>query len=130
MEAVPCAACCADVGPAALYVLGAGAAARTFCAACAKATHPEWERCGLAVKHTACRRCGRKRYYQGRGLWPHAYCTEGCARHARRERRRRGRTRREGACRTCGQRFTATRPDARYCSPACRQQAYRERNSL
>jgi hypothetical protein len=85
------------VGPAALYVLGAGADARTFCAACAKATHPEWERCGLAVKHTACRRCGRKRYYQGSGLWPHAYCTEGCARHARLERRRRGRTRREGA---------------------------------
>ena len=31
-------------------------------------------------------------------------------------------------CRVCGQGFTAKRSDARYCSPACRQKAYRDRH--
>ena len=31
------------------------------------------------------------------------------------------------ACGICGRAFTAPRSDARYCSPACRQSAYRER---
>jgi hypothetical protein len=33
----------------------------------------------------------------------------------------------ELACRVCGTEFTATRADARYCSNACRQDAYRKR---
>ena len=32
-------------------------------------------------------------------------------------------------CETCGREFTARRNDARYCSPACRQKAYRHRNA-
>jgi len=32
-------------------------------------------------------------------------------------------------CETCGREFTARRNDARYCSPACRQNAYRHRNA-
>ena len=31
-------------------------------------------------------------------------------------------------CRVCGQRLTAKRSDARYCSSACRQKAYRNRH--
>jgi hypothetical protein len=30
-------------------------------------------------------------------------------------------------CRSCGAEFGAVRPDARYCSGACRQRAYRQR---
>lgn len=32
-----------------------------------------------------------------------------------------------GTCRVCGQGFWATRSDAEYCSGACRQVAYRDR---
>ena len=32
-------------------------------------------------------------------------------------------------CETCGREFTARRNDARYCSPACRQKAYRDRHA-
>jgi hypothetical protein len=32
------------------------------------------------------------------------------------------------ACATCGRRFTGARADARYCSNACRQRAYRQRD--
>jgi predicted nucleic acid-binding Zn ribbon protein len=31
------------------------------------------------------------------------------------------------ACEVCGRRFTGVRADARYCSNACRQTAYRQR---
>jgi hypothetical protein len=31
------------------------------------------------------------------------------------------------ACSVCGEKFTASRGDARYCSNACRQDAYRKR---
>jgi hypothetical protein len=31
------------------------------------------------------------------------------------------------ACEVCGRRFTGVRGDARYCSNACRQTAYRQR---
>jgi hypothetical protein len=33
----------------------------------------------------------------------------------------------EVTCTGCGATFTATRPDARYCSSPCRQRAYRRR---
>ena len=32
-------------------------------------------------------------------------------------------------CETCGREFTPRRNDARYCSAACRQKAYRHRNA-
>lgn len=40
--------------------------------------------------------------------------------------RRDHRTKR-ATCRVCGRRFAAARPDARYCSAACTQKAYRQR---
>jgi len=56
------------------------------------------------------------------------YC-ERCAQTARntnaRERRRRARA--DLACNACGTVFTPRRADARYCSNACRQDAYRKR---
>jgi hypothetical protein len=127
VQAVACAACRTDVGPAALYVLGPGDSAQTYCEACATAAPPEWARDGRRVKSTVCRRCGRKRYYQGSALWPHAYCTEACRLQARRERSRHPRARLEATCLCCGRGFSTTRADGRYCSPACRQGAYRQR---
>jgi hypothetical protein len=127
VQAVTCAACRTDVGPAALYVLGPGYYAQTYCEACATAAHPEWARYGMRVKSTVCRRCGRKRYYQGSELWPRTYCTEACRLQARRERYRHSRTRLEATCLRCGREFSTTRAAGRYCSPACRQRAYRQR---
>ena len=124
---VTCARCGADVGPDALYRLGQGYHAQLYCAACAgaQAPWPDWR-----PRSTVCRSCGRRLYYWGSELWPHHYCTESCERAARRERRRRPRRVSEGACARCGTRFKATRVDARYCSPACRQKAYRQRQRL
>jgi hypothetical protein len=124
MEAVTCAQCGADVGPDALYRLGPGYDAQFYCAACARARiHPSvWP-----PRSTVCRACGRRLYYQGGQLWPRHYCTEACARAARRARRRRGRRQLPAVCARCLAGFVATRPDARYCSGACRQAAYRQR---
>jgi len=33
----------------------------------------------------------------------------------------------EKTCEVCGEQFTATRRDAKTCSPACKQKAYRQR---
>ena len=36
---------------------------------------------------------------------------------------------RRRACRTCGRTYVPPRADGRYCSPACRQRAYRQRRA-
>jgi hypothetical protein len=53
-------------------------------------------------------------------------CSERCSAKALRRMRR---EHRRATCETCGETFTPTRSDSRYCSPACRQKAYRERKS-
>ena len=52
-------------------------------------------------------------------------CAAGRHNERQREWRRQGRAGRD--CESCGDTFTPPRSDARYCSPACRQKAYRER---
>jgi predicted nucleic acid-binding Zn ribbon protein len=54
-------------------------------------------------------------------------CSETCDRKAASEARRKRRAWRRGKkiCQTCGERFEPTRTDAKYCSAACRQRAYR-----
>ena len=46
-----------------------------------------------------------------------------------RQRMKRWRNRRDSFCEECGRMFTPKRSDAKYCSNACRQKAYRSRQS-
>jgi len=66
---------------------------------------------------TRCERCDRPLYLprMDRRVAPvcHAACQE----------------RREYVCATCEEAFEPSRSDAKYCSPACRQRAYRERKT-
>lgn len=75
-----------------------------------------------------CQVCGRvlhmdhRRSQHGRWIpWWHE-CGEACTR-----RRRRPRLDGPSRCTVCGTPVTLGRGDARYCSPACRQKAYRQR---
>ena len=73
--------------------------------------------------HSRCTGCGR--LLARTSFWPARLCSEDCQRTARNTRRR---VERAGhTCPSCGNAFTPPRADARYCSPACRQKAYRER---
>jgi hypothetical protein len=73
--------------------------------------------------HSACQGCGRT---LGRvNFDPAKACSTECARVAHNVRRRVDTQPAE--CETCGGTFTPPRADARYCSPACRQKAYRQR---
>lgn len=71
----------------------------------------------------ACRNCGRLFHAAAS-----AYCSDRCANIQRAARRRQAREQaRSRCCCHCGDLFSASRSDARYCSPGCRQRAYRER---
>lgn len=61
---------------------------------------------------------------------PAIVCDDRCRHEAnlQRQRERRARERRTD-CETCGETFTPARSDAKYCSDACRQKAYRERKA-
>jgi hypothetical protein len=68
-----------------------------------------------AAKPTRCVDCNVKILFLCRGRCPPCY-----ARYRRKLNRHKQRT-----CTTCGLEFTTTRTDARFCSNACRQKAYR-----
>jgi hypothetical protein len=57
------------------------------------------------------------------------YCTPGCAVRRQRQQQKHLRhlTRDGKKCAVCGEEFSAARSDARFCSPPCRQAAYRVR---
>lgn len=76
--------------------------------------------------YSRCEGCGR---LLGRACyWPSRSCSRECMRDARNERRRKpGETR---TCARCSTEFVPPRADARYCSGACRQAAYRNRHGL
>ena len=58
----------------------------------------------------------------------HVFCCERCRwTYYNTARNERAAQAREKACEVCGESFTATRTDARTCSPACKQKAYRQR---
>jgi hypothetical protein len=118
--AVTCSACHA-LEPDRLHRLGYLPRSPLVCDDCCPQTHGRWDRI------VDCRHCTRRVYYHGG--WPHGYCSEPCQKAARRDRER-ARSRRDRGRRTCGvcaATFTPRRSDARYCSPACRQKAYRQR---
>jgi hypothetical protein len=64
----------------------------------------------------------------GTGFYRVYYCTQACYRRQLRARHRAERER-TVICRSCGGAFGSTRRDARYCSGACRQDAYRQRGA-
>jgi hypothetical protein len=78
---------------------------------------------------TECEVCGRRvkppRWIRRRDGGKVFYCSEECAGGADAIARRIEPTPR--ACAVCGETFTPARSDARYCSGACRQDAYRKR---
>jgi hypothetical protein len=72
---------------------------------------------------TTCRGCG-KPLTANRGENRHpSYCSDACYERARRLKHRFKLL----SCESCGNDFTATRWDARYCSNGCRQSAWRRR---
>lgn len=80
----------------------------------------------------SCPHCGRTVHQDGRWQYERCYfaCSRLCAERAwsqaYRDRHHAGRTPR--ACEVCEDTFTPPRSDGRYCSPSCRQKAYRARN--
>jgi hypothetical protein len=77
-----------------------------------------------------CVTCGRPVFRDRAYVRKYVACCDGCrkANHNRvRRERRRARARDGKACDVCGESFTATRADAKTCSSACKQKAYRRR---
>jgi hypothetical protein len=120
-ENMPPAVTCAGCGTATTGPVDIGGGARPG---------PRCETCRLSRKFPnwsfiTCWRCGRTVYYCG--PWPGRYCTAECRRAVRQQRRRQRPA--TADCASCGQPYTPSRSDAAYCSPACRQRAYRQRSA-
>ena len=97
---------------------------------------PVCEACAPRDRHSRrwvapapCAGCQRPVYYPRSYRWRlRAHCSERCRLDAWNQRRRAERAaERRFRCATCGATFTPPRADGRYCSPACRQRAYRQR---
>ena len=91
-----------------------------FCDDCVKTKHENWW-------YQRCRGCG---------VWMNRdrekYCCSECQREAeaRRKREHRQQWRMNKTCPICGEKFTPKRADAKYCSAACRQRAFRKRQVI
>lgn len=118
------------------YSAGRQFSGKPVCRTCARAEKygelwpwpwPDVRRYPLSAYDHHCDRCGRWFY----GAVHRRYCSEECGELTRRDRRRYLRRSRPFpepvGCVTCDRLFTPRRADARYCSPACRQSAYRRR---
>jgi hypothetical protein len=88
---------------------------------------PRLDRC----EERPCDACGRPVVWRATGrdrYRRHVFCCERCRwtyhNGVRNERNARAR---EKVCEVCGEGFTATRRDAKTCSPPCKQKAYRRR---
>jgi predicted nucleic acid-binding Zn ribbon protein len=108
----------------------------TICCDCANANPDLIPWVGYGVTGTrpdythTCGNCGRSFYGAKQRRW----CSDACGEAIRQGRRaagryiaREARTSRPQACAVCGETFTPSRSDARFCSNACRQDAYRKR---
>lgn len=101
---------------------------RTWTIVCASCRPPRrWDTTNEECAH--CRRgVGTTRSLDARFRRPRTFCTECCrVRWFQAQAKAARLAPRQKTCAACGQAFTATRRDARTCSPACRQKAYRER---
>jgi hypothetical protein len=97
------------------------------CIACVTAFLSPLSLSYLEVRAAApCEACGLEVHFCA-GAWWHAHvaCSQRCRKTLWRRPTRRAKDR---PCNACGIEFTPKRSDARYCTPACKQRAYRERN--
>ena len=81
----------------------------------------------LAIRKIYCKGCGRVFYTQ---IETKKYCLYSlCGNHGYQKelKWRRAQERKDRICKTCGNTFTPTRSDAKFCCKACRQKAYREK---
>lgn len=92
-----------------------------LCQTCATAHYKS----SYGWRSSRCVGCGRTVHYS-HTRWGRRYCTQRC-RQAETARFRIRSSRRVRPCEHCGDPFTPPRSDGRYCSPACRQRAYRRR---
>jgi hypothetical protein len=76
-----------------------------------------------------CGHCGRPVRIPRRYKLRHVLCGEACRRAVYAIRARLRRALKPRACRICGEEFTPRRSDGLYCSPTCKQSAYRQRHS-
>jgi hypothetical protein len=101
----------------------------TMCADCFKkswyAKSPDY-----VSEPRPCKGCGRT-VIDCFSYWESTYCSEHCRLDYYREQAREKRELARGKriCANCGQSFMPKRTDSRYCSAACKQKAYRQRNS-
>ena len=80
---------------------------------------------------TPCEACGRPVVSRHRWDRLYVYCSERCSRRVyNRNRYTRRAESRPSDCSACGGPMSPSRSDARYCSSACRQRAYRQRKRL
>lgn len=77
-----------------------------------------------AGRSYVCGGCGME--MKGPEAWKSRVCSERCEQRVRRSRKKAMELR---ACTSCGKSFKG-RADARFCSPPCRQQAYRQRSKV
>ena len=106
-------------------------------ALCAKCGKQDWH--AACCEPKPCKGCGRTVHSILRVRWSEracryfltkpVVCCEECGHQARLAKQRRKRTRARGTrdCPVCHETFEPTRTDAKFCSSACRQKAYRER---
>jgi hypothetical protein len=111
---------------------GWGTRSVPYCRTCAP--RPRYRRVWYYPEPFPCVTCGRDVYLRltaGRvrdGIVRHAIaCSEACRKAFYRAQYFRRKGSRERPCEVCGEVFTQTRSDAKTCSPACRQKAYRRR---
>jgi len=89
---------------------------------------PPWAPYGSWRERRTCPVCESVFFGQGRV----ETCTDRCAKEQRKKTHRHSKQPRKvehqpQACQECGEQFTPKRSAAKFCSPACRQSAYRER---
>jgi hypothetical protein len=81
-----------------------------------------------------CECCGRPVYRVASLKWPrkHNFCGDGCASRwwTRWQAERRRAMRQPVTCEGCDKQFTPVRKDAHFCSSACRQRSYRQRQAV
>lgn len=80
------------------------------------------------MRPTPCAACGQPVIRNADPLLKRVTCSMACD--SSLSRSRNGRQGNQGSgrpCETCGERITTGRADSRYCSPKCRQKAYRQR---
>ena len=80
----------------------------------------------LAVRKIYCKGCGRVFYTQIETKKYCLYSLCGNRGYQKELKWRRAQERKDRTCQTCGNTFTPKRSDAKFCSNACRQKAYRE----